>query len=143
MSDSPAPKSVLFVCNMNQIRSPMAEFLTKDIFRKQIYAQSAGLYKGDEDGFMQAVMSERGIDVSAHEPETLDDLEDHFVDLVVTLTEQAYEATIDFFKDESVEIEHWPTINPSIEVGRREEVLQSYRKTRDILEKQIRSRFSS
>lgn len=127
---------------MNQIRSPMAEFLTKDIFGGKIYAQSAGLYKGDEDGFMQAVMRERGIDVSEHEPETLADLEDHFVDLVVTLTEQAHEASQDFFRDESVEIEHWPTVNPSIEVGRRDDVLQSYRKTRDILEKQIRARFT-
>ena len=143
MSKNEVPKSVLFICNMNQIRSPMAEFLTKDIFGSSIYAQSAGIYKGDEDGFMQAVMKERGIDVSAHEPETLNDLEDHFVDLVVTLTDQAHDDTLDFFKDEAVEIEHWPVENPSIAVGRREEVLAAYRKTRDDLEKRIRTRFSA
>ncbi len=142
MSNSTQPKSVLFVCNMNQIRSPMAEFLTKDIFKGSVYAQSAGIYQGDEDGFMQAVMRERGIDVSAHEPETLNDLEDHYVDLVITLTRQAHEASIDFFKDEAVEIELWDTVNPSIAVGKREEVLASYRQTRNQLEKQITARFS-
>jgi len=136
-----APKSVLFVCNMNQIRSPIAEFLTRDIFGDTIYAQSAGLYKGDEDGFMQAVMKERGIDVTDHRPETLEELEDHFVDLVITLTSQAHEGTTDFFSNEAVEIEFWDIENPSINVRRREEVLATYRKTRDDLERRIRERF--
>ncbi|MEM7291046.1 MAG: protein-tyrosine-phosphatase [Pseudomonadota bacterium] len=142
MSDGKRPKSVLFVCNMNQIRSPMAEFLTRDLFGKEMFAKSAGIHSGDEDGFMQAVMAERQIDVSKHHPETLDDLEDHFFDLVVTLTNQAHEATMDFFKDEAVEIEYWETENPSIAVGRREEVLAAYRKTRKELENRIRKRFA-
>lgn len=91
---------------------------------------------------MQAVMQERGIDVSTHEPATLNELEDHFVDLVVTLTEQANDFTRDFFRDEAVDIEFWPVENPSIAVGRREEVLATYRKTREDLESRIRERFS-
>ena len=137
MGKSELPKSVLFVCNMNQIRSPMAEFLVKDIFGKSVYAQSAGLYTGDQDGFMQAVMEESGIDVSSHEPESLTDLEDSYVDLVITLTSQAHEGTTDFFRGQSVEIEFWDTENPSIAVGKREDVLAAYRKTRDQLEKRF------
>ncbi len=136
------PKSVLFVCNMNQIRSPMAEFLTREIFGNKIYAQSAGVYAGDEDGFMQTIMKERGVDASGHEPETLEQLEDSFVDLVVTLTTQAHEGTMDFFKDQPVEIEYWETENPSIILGNREAVLSAYRKTREQLEKRIRERFT-
>ncbi|MGI9352389.1 MAG: low molecular weight phosphatase family protein [Rhizobiaceae bacterium] len=142
MSGDQFPKSVLFVCNMNQIRSPMAEFLTRDTLGPQIFAQSAGIYKGDEDGFMQAIMKERGIDASEHEPETLDELEDRFVDLVVALTSQARDYVADFFKEEAVEIEFWPIENPSIAVGRRDDVLATYRKTRNELEKRIRERFS-
>jgi len=127
---------------MNQIRSPMAEFLTKDIFGNTIYAQSAGIYTGDEDGFMQSVMQERGIDVSEHVPESLNQLDDTFVDLVITLTEQAQADTADFFKGQSVEIEHWPIENPSIAVGKRDDVLAAYRKTREELEKRIRARFN-
>ena len=142
MTKPKMPKSVLFVCNMNQIRSPMAEFLTKDIFGNKIYAQSAGIYAGDEDSFMQSVMSERGINATLHEPETLEQLEDSFVDLVVTLTTQAHEGAVDFFKDHPVTIEYWETENPSIAVGNREAVLSAYRKTRDQLEKRIHERFT-
>ncbi|MEM7068674.1 MAG: protein-tyrosine-phosphatase [Pseudomonadota bacterium] len=143
MSGSSNPKSVLFVCNLNQIRSPMAEYLTRVVCGTSIYTQSAGVYKGEEDGFMQAVMKERGIDVSNHEPETLDDLEDHFVDLVITLTDMSKEQAAEFFKDEAVEIEHWSIGNPSIAAGRREEVLAAYRNTRDELEERIRERFGA
>ena len=82
MSGADLPKSVLVVCNMNQIRSPMAEFLMRDLLGDKVFVQSAGLYTGDEDGFMQAIMAERNIDVSSHVPESLDELEDSFVDLV-------------------------------------------------------------
>ena len=92
---------------------------------------------------MQAVMMEKGIDTSSHEPETLEELEDHFVDLVVTLTQQAHDATLDFFRDEAVEVEFWPTENPSIAIGRRDEVLETYRNTRNELEKRIIERFSN
>lgn len=143
MTSNSTPKSVLFVCNMNQIRSPMAEFLTRELFGSKIYAQSAGLYKGDEDGFMQAIMNERGIDVSTHEPEALDELDDHFVDLVITLTRQAHDGTVDFFRDQAVDIEFWDIENPSIAVGRRDDVLAAYRKTRDDLEARITKRFGS
>lgn len=119
----------------------MAEFLVRDLYGDNIYAQSAGIYKGDEDGFMQAVMAERSIDVSTHEPETLNELEDHFVDLVITLTQQAYDESLDFFKDEAVEVEFWETVNPSIAMGRREQVLAAYRETRDQLEARIKNRF--
>ncbi len=135
-------KSVLFVCNMNQIRSPMAEFLARDIFGDRLFAQSAGIYTGDEDGFMQSVMQERGIDVSKHIPVSLSELDDSYVDLVITLAEQARDDTLDFFKGQSVDIEHWPIDNPSIARGNREAVLEAYRKTRDELEARIRARFS-
>lgn len=141
MTKPEMPKSVLFVCNMNQIRSPMAEFLTKELFGDKIYAQSAGIYAGDEDGFMQAVMEERGIDATSHEPETLQQLEDSYVDLVITLTSQAHEGTVEFFKNQPVDIEFWETENPSIAVGKRDIVLAAYRKTREQLEARIKVRF--
>ena len=141
MSGAGLPKSVLFVCNMNQIRSPMAEFLMRDLLGDKVFVQSAGLYTGDEDGFMQAIMAERNIDVSSHIPESLDELEDSFVDLVITLTEQAKDGCEDFFRDQAVQLEHWETENPSITLGNREAVLAAYRKTRKELEKRIRDRF--
>ncbi|MFN6986336.1 MAG: protein-tyrosine-phosphatase, partial [Rhizobium oryzihabitans] len=37
-----APKSVLFMCGMNSIRSPMAEVIAKRLVAPGIYIQSAG-----------------------------------------------------------------------------------------------------
>lgn len=142
MNEKRQVKSVLFVCNMNQIRSPMAEFLTKDIFGETIYAQSAGIYIGDEDGFMQFVMEERGLDVSDHKPESLNKLEDTYVDLVITLAQQAREETSHFFKGLAVDLEHWDIENPSIAVGQRDTVLSAYRQTREQLENLIKKRFT-
>ena len=136
-----APGSVLFVCTMNQIRSPMAEFLAKDILGAVVYAQSAGVLSGDVDGFMQAVMKERGIDVSNHQPVSLEELEDTYVDLIVTLTQEAHERTQEFMRGQAVKIEFWPVPNPSSVGGKREDILQAYRQTRDTLEKRIRDRF--
>ena len=135
------PKSVLFVCNLNQIRSPMAEFLVKDIYGDQIYAQSGGIEEGDVDGFMQAVMKERGIDVTNHIPRSLQQLDDTFADLVITLSPAAHRETLDYMEGQAVEIEYWPTRNPSDTVGRREDILEAYRQTRDELEDKIRERF--
>ena len=126
---------------MNQIRSPMAEFLTRNLFGKSVFALSAGLERGDEDGFMRAVMAEKNIDVSGHVPETLENLEDHFFDLVVALTQAAREECHTLFENEAVEIEYWSVRNPSSTIGRREEILQSYRETRDEIERRIIERF--
>jgi len=141
MSEENMPSSVLFVCNMNQIRSPIAEFLTRDIYGSKIYAQSAGIYIGDSDPFMHSVMEERKIDSTSHEPESLEQLEDSFVDLVIMLTTQAKDACEDFFKGQSVTLEFWDTENPSIAVGNRQSVLAAYRQTRIELEDKIRKRF--
>ena len=141
MSDRPS--SVMFVCSLNQIRSPMAEFLVRDIYGSKIYSQSAGTDAGGEDGFMQAAMLERGIDTSAHEPTTIEEIDDIYVDLIVTLTENAHEHTLKLVADQAVAVEFWPIENPSRTMGRREEILEAYRKTRDVLEAKIRERFGS
>ena len=135
------PGSVMFVCSLNQIRSPMAEFLTRDIYSGKIFSQSAGVEAGGEDGFMQAAMLERGIDTSSHEPITIEEIDDIYVDLIVTLTERAHEHTLKFVADQSAAVEFWPIENPSRTMGRRDEILEAYRKTREVLEARIRERF--
>ena len=50
--------SVLFVCAMNSVRSPMAEAIARHYFGKSIYVQSAGVRKSDTDGFMASILAE-------------------------------------------------------------------------------------
>src|SRR3954449_1156707 len=99
----PLPGAVLFACNFNQVRSPMAEALLKRLVGDRIYVDSCGLKrpalvhdeKRDEDvaagvdPFAQTVMAELGCELARHRPKTFVDLEDSSFDLVVSLTPEA------------------------------------------------------
>ena len=75
------PSAVLFACNMNSIRSPMAEGLLKFMQGDRIFIDSVGVRPKDVNGFGIAVMEEIGIDISTHNPKSFDDLEDSYFDL--------------------------------------------------------------
>ena len=42
-----------------------------------------------------------------------------------------------------MEVEYWPTLDPTLALGSRESVLAAYRAVRDSLEARIRDRFSA
>lgn len=135
------PSSILYVCGMNAIRSPMAEHLTRMIFGRSVFSQSAGATAGRPDPFAAAVMQEIGIDCSTHVPRALEELEDTYFDLVVTLSPEAHHRALELTRSSSVEVEYWPTMDPSTVAGSREQILDAYRQVRDSLEKRIRKRF--
>lgn len=141
MAESARPASVLFVCALNSIRSPMAENLARALYGNDIYARSAGVSAGSADPFAAAVMAERGISMSDHLPVTLDDLGDSYFDLVVTLSPEAHHRVLQLLRSHAVDVEYWPTMDPSGVAGNREQVLDAYRQTRDRLEERIRKRF--
>ena len=80
-----APKSVLFMCRMNAVRSPMAEALARAMLPKGTYVASAGVRPGERDPFVDAVLQEIDLTLGRHLPHTLEDLEDDYFDLIVTL----------------------------------------------------------
>ena len=58
----PIPNSVLFCCDHNAVRSPMAEGIMKKYYGARIYVQSAGVKNDLEiDGFSIAVCGERSL----------------------------------------------------------------------------------
>lgn len=119
----------------------MAENLTRALYGKQIYVRSAGVAAGDRDPFIEAVMAEKGIAMQSHAPTTLDELGDGFFDLVVTLSPEAHHRVLQLLRSQAGEVEYWPTMDPSTIAGKREQVLDAYRQTRDRLEERIRNRF--
>jgi protein-tyrosine-phosphatase len=141
MPEGVRPASVLFVCALNSIRSPMAENLTRAIYGKEFYARSAGVSAGDPDPFAAAVMAERGIEMAGHNPVTLDELGETYFDLVVTLSPEAHHRALELLRSQAVDVEYWPTMDPSTVAGNREQVMDAYRQTRDRLEERIRRRF--
>lgn len=139
------PQAVLFACGMNQVRSPMAAAIMKHFFGKTIFVESAGVRKGEHDPFVDAVMDELGIDTQKSRPKTIEELEEweglNF-DLVVTLAPEAHHRALDLTRTNDMEVEYWPTPDPTLAQGSREQRLDAYRQVRDMLLTRIRQRFS-
>lgn len=141
MQGSDLPRAVLFACNLNAVRSPMASALLRHLTGSRIYARSAGVRVGEPDLFAIAVMDEIGIDISNHEPVAISELHDNSFDLVITLTPEAHHQALELTRTMAVEVEYWPTQDPSLARGSREQILDSYRTCRDELIKRIKARF--
>jgi protein-tyrosine-phosphatase len=139
------PQAVLFACGQNSVRSPMAESLLQQMFPKALYVKSAGVKKGELDPFAVAVMAELGQDISRHKPmtfEELDDWEGLNFDLIITLSPEAHHKALDLTRTHAVEVEYWPTVDPTGAEGNREQRLQAYREVCDGLSLRIRKRFA-
>jgi protein-tyrosine-phosphatase len=147
--NAPAPnrkvQSVLFMCSLNAVRSPMAEALAKHFFGKSVYVQSAGVKKGEIDPFVIAAMDEAGIDLVKHKPKTVSELEEweglNF-DLIVSLSPEAHHRALDLTRTASAEVEYWPTQDPTAVQGSRDQMLDAYRAVRDGLTKRIKQRLA-
>ncbi len=138
------PGAVLFACNFNRVRSPMALALTRMTYADRIYLDSCGLRPDrsqDQDPFCAAVLDEVGADLMGHRPKSFDDLDDGSFDLVISLTPEAQHRAVELARGRAVEIEYWPVPDPTLVSGSRETVLEAYRYTRDHLLDRIRKRF--
>lgn len=138
------PQAVLFACTMNQVRSPMAAAIMKHFFGNRVFIESAGVHKGEHDPFVDAVMDEIGIDTQKTRPKTIEELEEweglNF-DVVVTLAPDAHHKALDLTRTLDMDVEYWPTPDPTTAQGSREQVLDAYRQVRDMLMQRIRQRF--
>jgi protein-tyrosine-phosphatase len=138
------PQAVLFACGLNAVRSPMAAALLKQMLGRALYVDSAGVRKGELDAFASAVMEEIGIDINTHGPITFEELEDlHGLnfDLIITLSPEAHHKALELTRTLAVEVEYWPTADPTAVEGNREQRLDAYRAVRDQLVQRIRERF--
>lgn len=142
MSARTSPGSVLFVCNLNSVRSPMAEALAKAICGKRIYVDSAGLEPRERDPFVLEVMKEIGVDMAEDRPMNVEDIGVASFDLVVCLTFEARNRVAELARGQAVEIEYWPTIDPFAggEDGTRQQRLHAYRQLREELRHMISDR---
>lgn len=138
------PGAVLFACTLNRVRSPMAEGLMKRMFGNRVFVDSCGLRPEDDglgDPFVTVVMDELGVDVSKHKPKSFDQLGDNSFDLVVSLSPEAQHRAVEMSRGRAVDIEYWPTHDPTLVVGTRDTMLEAYREVRDRLEARILERF--
>lgn len=135
------PSAVLFACTQNAIRSPMAEGLMRHYYGHRVFTASVGATVGELDGFAISVMEELGIDISKHRPTSFDDLEDTSFDIIISLSPEAQHKAVELTRTMACEVEYWPTMDPTFVVGSREQIIDSYRNTRDGILQRIRTRF--
>lgn len=106
-----------------------------------VYADSCGLHAGEDlDPFADAVLREVGAALGAHRPKTFADLHDGSFDLVVALSPEAFAPAQAFARGLACEVVAWPTPDPTLEAGSREQRLGAYRAVRDGIDRRLSER---
>ena len=131
------PQSVLFCCDHNAVRSPMAEGIMKKLYGTGTYVQSVGVMNDLEiDGFAIAVCAELDIELSRHRSRSFDEMQEWgddltSFDLIIALSPASQRRALDLTRLFHLTVEYWPIMDPTGLGETREAKLVSYRQTRD------------
>ena len=132
---------ILFACNMNSIRSPMAEIIARQLLGGRVPVRSVGVYEGGMDPFIGMILAEDGFELGDHDPQTFADIDPRDFRVAVALTREAAGEALKYFPPTAVET--WEIPNPTDTRGSREQMLNAYREARDILKRRIAERFGA
>ncbi|MBA3449039.1 MAG: low molecular weight phosphatase family protein [Pseudaminobacter sp.] len=130
------------MCGMNAVRSPMAESLARKMLPSRVFIASAGVRVGERDPFVDAVLAEDGLSPNISPPKSLEDLEDHYFELIVTLAPEAHHAALELTRSMAVDVEYWPTADPTTVSGTRDQIMAAYRDVRERLKARIAERLA-
>ena len=146
MSNS-LPQSILFCCDHNAVRSPMAEGIMKKLYGTDTYVQSVGVINDLEiDGFSIAVCEEIGVELSRHRSRSFDEMERwgddlSSFDLIVALSPASQRRALELTRLFHLTVEYWPILDPTGIGETREMKLISYRQTRDQIKSKLREKW--
>jgi arsenate reductase len=141
------PGSVLFCCDHNSIRSPMAEGLMKKLYGHAAYVQSAGVKSEREiDGFAVAVCHELGVELDRHRVRSFEEMQQwgddlSGFDLVIALSPASQRHALELTRYFHLDVEYWPIIDPAGIGETREAKLAAYRQARDQIHDRLIARF--
>ena len=144
---APMPQSVLFCCDHNSVRSPMAEGLMKKFYGTDVYVQSAGVRSEmDIDGFAVAVCDELGIELSRHRTRSFEEMQEwgddlSGFDLVVALSPASQRHALELTRYFHLDVEYWPILDPTGLGETRDAKLDAYRQARDQIIGRMKQRF--
>ncbi|MGB5560299.1 MAG: low molecular weight phosphatase family protein [Paracoccaceae bacterium] len=147
--DQGLPHSVLFCCDHNAVRSPMAEGLMKKYYGQDVYVQSAGVRNDLEiDGFAVAVCEELGVELSRHRSRSFEEMQQwgddlSGFDLVVALSPASQRLALEMTRLYHMDVEYWPIMDPTGLGEGREAKLAAYRQTRDQIVQRMMERFGA
>ncbi|MEY8840430.1 low molecular weight phosphatase family protein [Cribrihabitans sp. XS_ASV171] len=143
----PLPQSILFCCDHNAVRSPMAEGIMKKFYGTDTYVQSVGVRNDMEiDGFCIAVCKEIDVELDRHRSRSFDEMEQwgddlSSFDLVVALSPASQRRALELTRFFHLDVDYWPIMDPTGLGETREEKLQHYRQTRDQIVKHLKARW--
>ena len=143
------PQSILFCCDHNAVRSPMAEGIMKKLYGTDTYVQSVGVRNDLEiDGFSIAVCQEIGVELARHRSRSFDEMEQwgddlSSFDLVVALSPASLRRAQELTRFFHLEVEYWPVLDPSGLGETREAKLASFRQTRDQIVERLTGRWGA
>jgi len=141
------PQSVLFCCDHNAVRSPMAEGIMKKLYGTECYIQSVGVKNDLEiDGFSIAVCAELGVELSRHRSRSFDEMEDwgddlSSFDLVLALSPASQRRALELTRFYHLTVEYWPILDPTGLGQTRETQLVNYRQARDQIIERLTTRW--
>ena len=145
----PLPQSILFCCDHNAVRSPMAEGIMKKFYGTGAYVQSVGVRNDLEiDGFSIAVCQEIGVELARHRSRSFDEMEQwgddlSSFDLVVALSPASLRRAQELTRYFHLEVEYWPVLDPTGLGETRDAKLVSYRQTRDQIVEKLTERWGA
>ena len=141
------PQSVLFCCDHNAVRSPMAEGLMKKFYGTGTYVQSVGVKNDMEiDGFSIAVCSELDVELDRHRSRSFDEMEEWgddlgSFDLVIALSPASQRRALELTRFYHLDVEYWPILDPTGLGEGREAKLTQFRAARDQIVGRLIDRF--
>ncbi|NEX48489.1 low molecular weight phosphatase family protein [Pseudotabrizicola algicola] len=143
------PQSVLFCCDHNAVRSPMAEAMMKKFYGQRAYVQSAGVRNDMEvDGFSVAVSREWGIELSRHRSRSFEEMKEwgddlSQFDLIIALSPASQRMALELTRHFHLDVEYWPILDPTGLGESRESKLSAYRQARDQIRDRMVGRFGA
>ncbi|MEM9049979.1 MAG: low molecular weight phosphatase family protein [Pseudomonadota bacterium] len=141
------PSSVLFCCDHNALRSPMAEGIAKQLCGSGMDVQSAGvLHDSEIDGMAVAVCAEIGVPLTRHKARSFEEMVSRGgsiegFELIVALSPEAARQARLLAAPGLVE--EWDIPPPVYPDGPKPAILAAYRVTRDRLRARIAARFAT
>lgn len=141
------PSAVLFCCDHNAVRSPMAEGIMKKLYGQKIYVQSAGVKNDMEiDGFSIAVCQEIGVELARHRSRSFEEMQQWGddlgqYDLIIALSPASQRMALDLTPHYHIDVEYWPILDPTGLGDQREAKLSAYRQARNQIRERMLARF--
>lgn len=147
--NSKLPQSILFCCDHNAVRSPMAEGIMKKLYGTGSYVQSVGVVNDLEiDGFSIAVCEEIEVQLSRHRSRSFDEMKQwgddlSSFDLVVALSPASQRRALELTRLFHLTVEYWPILDPTGIGETREMKLVAYRQTRDQIVNKLKEKWGN